>query len=70
MKEFDYIILGGGLSGLTLAYELNKQGCLENKTLCILEKRKEYSSMYHLHSKNLDKQLKNWGNSQNHEGKS
>jgi len=28
MKEFDYIILGGGLSGLTLAYELNKQGCL------------------------------------------
>jgi len=43
MKEFDYIILGGGLSGLTLAYELNKQGCLENKTLCILEKRKEYS---------------------------
>ena len=26
MKEFDYIILGGGLSGLTLAYELNKQG--------------------------------------------
>ena len=43
MKEFDYIILGGGLSGLALAYELNKQGCLENKTLCILEKRKEYS---------------------------
>lgn len=42
MKESDYIILGGGLSGLTLAYELNKQGCLENKTLCILEKRKEY----------------------------
>ena len=42
MKEFDYIILGGGLSGLTLAYELNKQGCLENKTLCIIEKRKEY----------------------------
>ena len=42
MKEFDYIILGGGLSGLTLAYELNKQDCLKNKTLCILEKRQEY----------------------------
>ena len=42
MKEFDYIILGGGLSGLSLAFELNKQGCLKNKTLAILEKRKEY----------------------------
>ena len=31
MKEFDYIILGGGLSGLTLAYELNKQGCKKGK---------------------------------------
>ena len=43
MKEFNYIILGGGLSGLSLAYELNRQGCLENKTLCIIEKRKEYT---------------------------
>ena len=43
MKDFDYIILGGGLSGLSLAYELNRQGCLVNKTLCILEKRKEYT---------------------------
>lgn len=42
MKDFDYIILGGGLSGLSLAYELNKQGCLKNKTLAILEKRKKY----------------------------
>lgn len=42
MKEFDYIILGGGLSGLSLAYELNRQGCLKNKTLAILEKRKNY----------------------------
>lgn len=40
MKDFDYIILGGGLSGLSLAYELNRQGCLVNKTLCILEKEK------------------------------
>ena len=23
MKEFDYIILGGGCAGLSLAYELN-----------------------------------------------
>lgn len=42
MKEFDYIILGGGLSGLSLAYELNRQGCLKNNTLAILEKRKKY----------------------------
>jgi lycopene beta-cyclase len=43
MKEFDYIILGGGLSGLSLAYHMNKLGCLQNKTLCILEKRKKYA---------------------------
>jgi lycopene beta-cyclase len=42
MKEFDYIILGGGLSGLSLAYEMNRQGCLKEKTLCVIEKRKEY----------------------------
>ena len=43
MKEFDYIILGGGLSGLSLAYHMSKLGCLQNKTLCILEKRKKYA---------------------------
>jgi len=38
MKNFDYIILGGGLSGLSLAYEMNRQGCLKEKTLCVIEK--------------------------------
>lgn len=42
MKEFDYIILGGGLSGLSLAYHMHKLGCLQYKTLCILEKRNKY----------------------------
>ena len=30
MKEFDYIILGGGCAGLSLAYELNINKKLRN----------------------------------------
>ena len=30
MKEFDYIILGGGCAGLSLAYELDINKKLEN----------------------------------------
>ena len=42
MKEFNYIILGGGCAGLSLAYELEIHKKLENKTLAIIEPRLEY----------------------------
>ena len=42
MKEFDYVIIGGGCSGLSLAYELEIHKKLENKTLAIVEPRNEY----------------------------
>ena len=42
MKEFDYIIIGGGCAGLSLAYELEIKGKLNDKTLAIIEPRKEY----------------------------
>ena len=37
MKEFDYIIIGGGCAGLSLAYELEIHEKLKNKTLAIIE---------------------------------
>jgi lycopene beta-cyclase len=42
MREFDYIIIGGGCAGLSLAYELQIHKKLENKTLAIIEPRLEY----------------------------
>jgi len=42
MKEFDYIIIGGGCAGLSLAYELDGHKKLEDKTLAIIETRDEY----------------------------
>ena len=42
MKEFDYIIRGGGCAGLSLAYELQIHKKLEKKTLAIIEPRLEY----------------------------
>ena len=42
MKEFDYIIIGGGCAGLSLAYELETHKKLEDKTLAIIEPRSEY----------------------------
>ena len=36
MKEFDYIIIGGGCAGLSLAYELDAHSKLKDKTLAIL----------------------------------
>ena len=36
MKEFDYIIIGGGCAGLSLAYELEINEKLKNKTLAII----------------------------------
>ena len=42
MKEFDYIIIGGGCAGLSLAYELEIHEKLKDKTLAIIEPRLEY----------------------------
>ena len=42
MKEFDYVIIGGGCAGLSLAYELEIHEKLKNKTLAIIEPREEY----------------------------
>ena len=42
MKEFDYIIIGGGCAGLSLAYELEINDQLKDKTLAIVEPRKKY----------------------------
>ena len=42
MKEFDYIIIGGGCAGLSLAYELELHEKLKDKTLAIIEPRPEY----------------------------
>ncbi len=42
MKEFDYIIIGGGCAGLSLAYELEINQKLKDKTLAIVEPRLEY----------------------------
>ena len=42
MKEFDYVIIGGGCAGLSLAYELELHQKLNDKTLAIVEPRTEY----------------------------
>ena len=42
MKEFDYVIIGGGCAGLSLAYELEIHKKLEDKTLAIIEPREKY----------------------------
>ena len=42
MKEFDFIIIGGGCAGLSLAYELEINEKLKDKTLAIIEPREEY----------------------------
>ncbi len=42
MKKFDYIIVGGGCAGLSLAYELDIHQKLNSKTLAIVEPRTEY----------------------------
>ena len=42
MKDFDYIIVGGGCAGLSLAYELEINNKLMDKTLAIIEPREKY----------------------------
>ena len=68
MKEFDYIIIGGGCAGLSLAYELDFHEKLKNKTLAIIEPRQEYKrdktwSFWKVMPHNFDDCVKkNWEN--------
>jgi len=68
MKEFDYIIIGGGCAGLSLAYELNIHSKLQDKTLAIIETRDEYKkdktwSFWKVSSHNFEDCVKkNWDN--------
>ena len=68
MKEFDYLIIGGGCAGLSLAYELEINGELKNKTLAIIEPRKEYKrdktwSFWKVFDHNFeDCVIKSWNN--------
>ena len=68
MKEFDYIIIGGGCAGLSLAYELQIHKKLENKTLAIIEPRLKYKkdktwSFWKVLEHNFDDCVKkNWVN--------
>tara|TARA_B110000971_G_scaffold154402_1_gene157795 strand:+ start:31 stop:1098 length:1068 start_codon:yes stop_codon:yes gene_type:complete len=68
MKEFDYTIIGGGCSGLSLAYELEVGNKLKNKSLAIIEPRAEYKrdktwSFWKTINHNFeDCVIKNWNN--------
>ena len=68
MKEFDYVIIGGGCSGLSLAYELDIHDKLKNKTLAIIEPKLEYKkdktwSFWRVSPHNFDDCVrKNWKN--------
>ena len=68
MKDFDYIIIGGGCAGLSLAYELQIHKKLEDKTLAIIEPRSEYKkdktwSFWKVFAHNFDDCVKkNWKN--------
>ena len=68
MKEFDYIILGGGCAGLSLAYQLDINNKLKDKSLAIVETREEYKrdktwSFWKVTDHNYDDcVIKNWNN--------
>ena len=68
MREFDYIIIGGGCAGLSLAYELEIHNKLKNKTLAIIEPREDYVrdktwSFWKVHPHNFDDCVKKtWNN--------
>ena len=68
MKEFDYVIIGGGCAGLSLAYELEINDKLKNKTLAIIEPRNEYKrdktwSFWKVFDHNFeDCVIKSWNN--------
>ncbi len=68
MKEFNYIIIGGGCAGLSLAYELQINNKLDNKSLAIIEPRSKYIrdktwSFWKVFDHNFDDcVIKNWSN--------
>jgi len=68
MKEFDYVIIGGGCAGLSLAYELELHKKFEDKTLAIIEPREEYNkdktwSFWKVFSHNFEDCVKkSWNN--------
>ena len=68
MREFDYIIIGGGCAGLSLAYELNLHQKLNHKTLAIIEPRDNYTkdktwSFWKIFSHNFEDCVKkSWSN--------
>jgi len=68
MKEFDYIIIGGGCAGLSLAYELNLHQKFNDKTLAIIEPRDNYTkdktwSFWKIFSHNFEDCVKkSWNN--------
>ncbi len=68
MKEFNYIIIGGGCAGLSLAYELEINNKLKDKTLAIIETREKYKrdktwSFWKVFDHNFDDcVIKSWNN--------
>ena len=68
MREFDFIIIGGGCAGLSLAYELEINDKLKEKTLAIIETREEYKrdktwSFWKMFEHNFqDCVIKSWNN--------
>ena len=68
MKKFDYVIIGGGCAGLSLAYELEINNKLKDKTLAIIEQREEYKrdktwSFWKVFDHNFeDCVIKSWNN--------
>ena len=68
MKEFDYVILGGGCAGLSLAYQLDINNKIKNKTLAIVEMREKYKrdktwSFWKITDHNFDDCIiKSWNN--------
>ena len=68
MREFDYVIIGGGCAGLSLAYELELHNKLLNKTLAIIETRSDYKrdktwSFWKVFDHNFqDCVIKSWNN--------
>ncbi len=68
MREFDYIIIGGGCAGLSLAFELEINNKLKHKKLAIIEPRREYKrdktwSFWKVSDHNFDDcVIKSWNN--------
>jgi lycopene beta-cyclase len=68
MKEFDYVIIGGGCAGLSLAYELELHNKLFDKSLAIIETRLDYKrdktwSFWKVFEHNFeDCVIKSWNN--------